>query len=156
MDDDLPVKPTHIEEIRSLVDVVAKQLGVSGPSDEVVAKTIDEISVAVVVVDDKSKIYLVNKFAELLFGYDRKELWGQNVMILVPDDRQLKHVGLSAAFLADPKIVMHQRVMGSGAELFGQRKDGKMFPITVDISPIATSLGMFVVSTVKLKTNDGI
>ena len=51
----------------------------------VLGKFIEAIPVAFLVVDPKSAIYMVNRQAELLFGYDQSEMIGQTVELLVPE-----------------------------------------------------------------------
>lgn len=92
---------------------------------------------AMVVADQNQVITLVNRNAELLFGYSRAELLGQRIELLVPKRFGSKHPDLVRSFQAEPKA----RAMGAGRELFGRRKDGSEVPIEIGLTPINTSEG---------------
>src|SRR5436853_7063266 len=79
----------------------------------------------IVVMDDKGTIVLVNISTERLFVYERKELIGQPVELLVPIHLRARHVALREQFLKDP----HSRLMGGTRELMGMRRDGSEFPV---------------------------
>lgn len=118
---------------------------------DVLVKALDEITSAVVVVDSLANIYFVNKMAELMTGFTRAEITGENVNILVPERFKEKHSEYTKQYLTDPKIVFHQRAMGRGIDLFINRKDGTEIPVTIDICPFMTSIGIFVAATIKVK-----
>lgn len=120
-------------------------------SEEILVKALDGVTASIIVVDSEINIYFVNTATELLFGYTRGELIGQHVNLLVPDDVKEQHLEYIKKYVTDPKLVMLQREMGRGLVLRGRRKDGSEFPVTVDISPVQTRLGLFVVTTVKLR-----
>src|SRR5687768_16004421 len=93
---------------------------------------IDSIPTAVVVVDQRGTIVLVNTQTELLFGYVRDELVGAQVDILVPDRFRVGHPELRAGFINNPKT----RPMGAGRDLYGLRRDGSQFPVEIGLNPI--------------------
>jgi two-component system sensor kinase FixL len=97
----------------------------------------------IVLIDESHRIVLVNECAEKLFGYSRKELIGQAFDILVPD-RFREHPVHPAQFLAAPMAPL----TGGRREIFGCRKDGSEFPIEIGVSPIRTSEGLLVLTTI--------
>ena len=59
---------------------------------------------AMVMVDQKGQIVLVNARTEDLFGYSREELLGQEVEILVPERFRSRHPSDRSAFMARPTV----------------------------------------------------
>lgn len=100
---------------------------------------------AMVVVDDSGVIVLVNRQAESLFRYDRDELVGEPVEILLPERFRGNHPGHREGFTRNPNT----RAMGEGRDLFGRRKDGSEFPAEVSLSAVQSEHGVFVASAIR-------
>ena len=80
-------------------------------------------------VDEQGEILILNKFAEMLFGYSRDELIGQPVEKLIPKRFAHRHATHRHAYHNDP----HNRQMGSGMELFALHRHGGEFPVEVSL-----------------------
>ena len=100
---------------------------------------------AMVIIDHFGKITVVNGQAEKMFGYSRKELLGQEVEMLLPEDLRDRHISHRAAYAADPQL----RPMGSEYELRGRRADGSFFPVEISLSPFTSSSGAFISSVIR-------
>jgi PAS domain S-box-containing protein len=87
---------------------------------------------AIIEVDRDGKIALLNKVTEQLFGYQRAELVGQPVEILIPLEVRAGHGQHRKSYWEQPS----RRPMGTGLKLEGQRKDGSTFPVEISLSPV--------------------
>ncbi|MGD9855073.1 MAG: nitrogen regulation protein NR(II) [Planctomycetaceae bacterium] len=97
---------------------------------------------AIVMVDAAGKIVLVNQQTESWFGYDRRDLIGQPIEILVPQRFHDRHRIDRDRFLAAPQA----RPMKAGHDLFARRKDGSEFPVDVSLHPMDTEEGPLVMA----------
>jgi PAS domain S-box-containing protein len=100
---------------------------------------------AMVCIAADGRIVLVNAQAERLFGYQRAELIGQPVEILVPDAARAVHPGHRAAYAADPR----HRPMGAGLPLAGRRRDASTIPAEISLSAIDTGEGILVTAAIR-------
>lgn len=100
---------------------------------------------AMVIVDTRGKIVLVNSQTEKLFGFSKSELLGQAVEAIIPHRYHGRHTQHRDSFFGDPKV----RAMGLGLELFALRKDQTEFPVEISLSPIETSEGTLVSSAIR-------
>ncbi|MCJ7628955.1 MAG: diguanylate cyclase, partial [Longimicrobiales bacterium] len=98
---------------------------------------------AMIVVGQDGTMRLVNQAAEKLFGYEAEELVGQPVEILVPSGMRSAHRRLRADFANTPEA----RPMGGKRDLRAVRRDGSEIHVEIGLSPIETSDGLMVVSS---------
>jgi len=100
---------------------------------------------AIAIADAEGRIALVNKETERRFGYQREELIGKPIEVLVPERFRKVHIGHRSRYAAEPAI----RPMGIGLDLSGCRKDGTEFPIEISLSPAESPDGFHVVSIIR-------
>ena len=100
---------------------------------------------AVVIATADGKIDQINAQTERLFGYDRGELIGRPVEILMPTRFRRQHAEHGEAYAASPST----RPMGTGLDLWGLRKNGEEFPIEISLSPLPTEEGVLAASIIR-------
>ncbi len=109
------------------------------------ASLLEALPDAIVAVDNNGTIVQVNSQTEALFGYDRDELIGQKVEMLVPESSRHQHHHHRESFAQAPKT----RRMGADIDLHGRRRNGSVFPVEISLSPVYTEKGMFVLSAIR-------
>ncbi|WP_413560937.1 sensor histidine kinase [Bdellovibrio sp. HCB209] len=105
---------------------------------------VDSVPNGLIVVDKRGEILMCNAEMEKMFGYDKGELIGQSLEVLVPREVRTVHVNHRQGFFQNPS----KRQMGAGRDLRGIRKDGSEMPVEIGLNPLETDQGSFVVASV--------
>jgi len=100
---------------------------------------------AMVVVNQRGEIVLLNLQAEKQFGYIRDELIGQRVTNIIPEGFEER---LIADFARTPAEALAQNI-DAGIELIGRRKDGSEFPIEIMLSPLESVEGILITAAIR-------
>jgi PAS domain S-box-containing protein len=115
-----------------------------GLTTEIFRLAVEGFPNGMVVADDTGQILMVNAELERQFGYERDELLGKPVEILIPERLRARHTQHRDLF----SRAAETRRMGTGMELFGRRKDGSEFPVEVALNPIASGGRTLVIGAV--------
>ena len=91
----------------------------------------------VVAAEPGGRIVLVNRKVEEMFGYQRDQILGQNITLLIPESQRDGHSNCCLDFFEHPR----QRPMGAAMNLAGLRRDGDEFPIEMSLSYVKTAKG---------------
>ena len=113
-------------------------------SDSVAEGLLDSAPDAMLVVSGGT-IVRANLQATALFGYERTELVGQPIEVLVPASIRAHHPQNTASYAAAPTV----RHFGSVAKLRAAHRDGHEFPVEISLSPLPTPEGMLVVASIR-------
>jgi PAS domain S-box-containing protein len=103
--------------------------------------------VAVFIELDTGRICAATRMAELLFGYDRWALKGQQIEILVPDLKREVHLRHRAEYAGQP----HDRTMGLGLELYARRSDGVEIPVDIELRSFVCKNTRYTSATIRRK-----
>lgn len=98
-------------------------------SAELLRSLFDSAVDGIIVIDAEGLIQSFNPAAERLFGYRADEVLSQNVKVLMPSPDREQHDG----YLANYLTTGHQKIIGIGREVTGQRKDGTTFPLHLSV-----------------------
>lgn len=100
---------------------------------------------AMVIVGQDGNIQMVNAQVRNIFQFERNEILGQPIEILIPERFHHAHPHHRQGFFSDPRM----RGMGIGLELFGKRKDGSEFPVEISLSPLETEDGTLALAAIR-------
>jgi PAS domain S-box-containing protein len=105
----------------------------------------DNILDAIFTIDTRATIVSCNKQAEAMFGWEPKELIGQNVHVLMPEPYHSAHDGYVRAYVdgGPPHII------GRTREVRAKRKDGSSFDAEISITELRMEKNRFFVGTVR-------
>ncbi len=135
-----------------LVTAAIRDISIRKAAEEELARTerryrglLEAAPDAMIVVDERGEIVLLNVQAEKQFGYRRDELIGQRITNIIPE-------GFAERLIADDLRSAEEALaqqIGTGIELTGLRKDGSEFPIEIMLSPLESAGGILVTAAIR-------
>jgi PAS domain S-box-containing protein len=106
---------------------------------------LESVPDAMVIATRDGMIAYVNSVAERLFGYERGELVGKPIEVLMPARFRQMHRVYRSGYHAAPRA----RPMGLGLDLFGLKKNGDEFAAEISLSPLRSGDETYAVSAVR-------
>ena len=88
-----------------------------------------------ILIDAKGIIRRYNPACEKIFGYNREEMIGQNVSLLMPEPDRRQH----DIYIKNYKTSREPKIIGIGRDVEGQRKSGETFPMYLSVGEINTN-----------------
>ena len=115
----------------------------AGLDPEVFRIAIEACPSGMLVSDARGRIVLVNSEVERLFGYDRAELIGRSVELLLPNK-------FPAAFVTEPNVAIDADLclLRADGGFNARRKDGSEFAVEVALNPCRVGDALMVVSAI--------
>ncbi len=101
-------------------------------------------SEGIIVVDKNQMIVSSNFAADNMFGYEKGELKGKPLNLLIPPKYRSAHPAHFKGFLKDSE----KRQMGHGRDLYGVKKNGDEFPVEAGLNPFRIGDESYVMSLV--------
>ncbi|SHF75404.1 PAS/PAC sensor signal transduction histidine kinase [Salegentibacter echinorum] len=120
-------------------------LGFLNENEKIFDTLFEAASEGVIVVNDQQIIVSANLATLNMFGYQKKDLLGKDLNILIPMKYKHKHPKHFKGFMKDGK----KRQMGHGkGELYGVKKDGTQFPVEAGLNPFQIDGESYVMSLI--------
>lgn len=93
---------------------------------------LDSVVDGVIRIDENGIINSFNHSAEVIFGYNKKEVVGKNIATLVPRQHKTKHDSYIKNYVNGEQ----SHVIGSQREIKATHKDGHTFPVEIGINEV--------------------
>jgi len=113
--------------------------------EDIARKVVELLADGILLINHEGQIVYASPFAAELFGYEETELIGQEVEVLVPQDKREAHVGYRNSFLKEKQT----RRMSDGMTLIGVKKDGTRVNLRIGLASIEWKSGSGAVAVVQ-------
>lgn len=84
----------------------------------------------IIVINANGVVEDMNSAALFLFGYQKNEVLGQNVHVLMPEPDRSRH----GSYIHNYKTTRKPKIIGIGREVEGRKKNGELFPFRLAVS----------------------
>jgi two-component system, LuxR family, sensor kinase FixL len=106
---------------------------------------LESVPDAMIITHRDGRILYVNSVAEELFGWDRADLLGQRVEVLLPARFRAIHEIHRGGYQAAPRT----RPMGLGLDLYGLKKSGEEFSAEISLTTLRAGEDLYAVAAVR-------
>jgi PAS domain S-box-containing protein len=119
--------PSRLLAIETIVDISERKR-----LERMFQKMVESAPCAMIMIDARGRIVLMNPQTEQMFGYSRAEIVGNTLELLLPERLRDVHRAHREAFSQTPTM----RQMGAGRDLTARHKDGTEFPVEIGLNPV--------------------
>jgi PAS domain S-box-containing protein len=141
---EISLSPLDTEE-GLLVSAAIRDISQRKKAEEKFRNLLESAPDAIIIVNEQGVIQLVNVQTEKMFGYNRAEMIGNKIELLMPARYNTIHQSHRINYFKIPKV----RQMGEGFDLHGKDKSGKEFPVEISLSPLETEDGLLVSAAIR-------
>lgn len=107
---------------------------------------LDTVADAIITIDIKGKVVAFNKAAEYIYGYEAREVLGQNISMLIAQPHAANH----DQYLANYKNTGKKKIIGvTGREEKGIRQNGEEFPLEIAVTELRHGTKRFFTGVVR-------
>ncbi|WP_051559871.1 PAS domain S-box protein [Marinobacterium jannaschii] len=104
----------------------------------------DMAASAIITIDKQGLIRDINPAASKMFGYQKDQVIGQNISLLMPQPYRAEHDG----YLKSYQRTGDAKVIGQNREASAQHRDGHVFPIQLSVSEVQSENDHFYVGMI--------
>jgi len=115
-----------------MAEKVATQNDELVKKEEKISLVLNSMDEGVITIYDNGVIQSFNKSAEKLFGYQEKEVVGENVKIIMPEPYRSQHDDILKAYLKTGKA----NIIGTGRDVPAVHKNGRVFTMRLAVSEL--------------------
>ena len=121
----------HYAQSRAVeAEAEARHAGELAESEGRFKAVVDSAADGIITIDEGGIVRSLNPAAVSLFGYEREDVTGKNVSILMPEPYASRHDHYLRRYLHTGEA----RIVGIGREVEGRRRDGSVFPMELSVS----------------------
>lgn len=102
-------------------------------SRQTLESIIDTAVDGIIIIGSEGGMIMANEAACRLFGYEREEILGHNVRMLMPEPHHSRH----DSYIRNYHESGVGKIIGVGREVEGRRKDGSLFPFKLGVSRVS-------------------
>jgi diguanylate cyclase (GGDEF)-like protein/PAS domain S-box-containing protein len=127
------LKPFSERELRTVLEMALYKHQADQSLIEAADHTrmiLDNMLDGVITIDPEGRIASLNQAACRLFGYEREEVLGHNVTMLIPEPHKRHHDG----YLRIYRDTGEARMIGMPREVEGLHRDGSLIPLSLAVS----------------------
>ncbi|MEM8877391.1 MAG: PAS domain S-box protein [Pseudomonadota bacterium] len=106
-------------------------------SESRLSSILDTAVDGIIVIDETAKVLVFNKACEKLFGYTAKDVVGQNIKMLMPQDYAERHDEYMDNYIETG----HRRIIGIGRAVHARHSSGEVIPIELSVGESNTPVG---------------